>query len=200
MKSESLRLVLASASPRRRDLLAQIGITPDAIAPTDIDETPLKGELPRHYAERVACEKAMVAAKRHPGAVVLVGDTVVAVGRRILPKGETEADARACWKLLSGRKNKVYTAVAVVDAAGKLRHKLSVNVVTLRRLTQAEIDAYIATDDWHGRAGSYSISGKSAVFISYIQGSHSSVMGLPIFETANLLRAAGYPVPLLAHG
>ncbi len=195
-----MKLVLASASPRRRDLLAQIGITPDVIDPTDIDETPLAGELPRHYAERVACEKAMVAAKRHPGCIVLSGDTVVAVGRRILPKGETEADARACWKLLSGRKNRVYSAVAVVDAAGKLRHKLSLNVVSFRKLTADELDAYIATGDWQGKAGAYSVQGSAAIFMSGMQGTQSGVMGLPLFETAHLLRAAGFPVPMLTHG
>lgn len=188
-----MRLILASASPRRRDLLAQIGVAPDAIVPADIDESPRKAELPRPYAARMAAEKAAVVAGLHPGAIILSGDTVVAAGRRILPKTETEAEARLCLSLLSGRRHRVLSAVTLIDADGRARHKMSENVVIFKRLDRAEIDAYIASDEWRGKAGGYAIQGRAAGLIRSIIGSHSAIMGLPLYETRALLRAASFP-------
>ena len=189
-----MRLILASASPRRRDLLGQIGVVPDAVDPADLDEQPLKGELPAAYAARVAADKGLAVAARHPGALVLSGDTVVAAGRRILPKAETAAEARACLHLLSGRRHRVLSAITLIDAAGRARHRLSTNIVAFKRLERAEIDAYIASEEWHGKAGGYAIQGRAAGLIRAIQGSHSAIMGLPLYETRALLKAAGYPL------
>lgn len=189
-----MRLILASASPRRLDLLAQIGVSPDAVDPAHLDEAALKGELPAAYAARVAADKGAMVAARHPGALVLSGDTVVAAGRRILPKAESEAEARTCLQLLSGRRHRVLSAITLIDAEGKARHRLSTNNVTFKRLDRAEIDAYIASEEWHGKAGGYAIQGRAAGFIRAIQGSHSAIMGLPLYETRALLKAAGYPL------
>ena len=189
-----MRLILASASPRRCELLGQIGVSPDAVDPADLDETPLKSELPAAYAARVAAEKGALVAQRHPGTLVLSGDTVVAVGRRILPKAESEAEARECLDLLSGRRHRVFSAITLIDAEGKARHRLSVNSVIFKRLDRAEIDAYIASEEWHGKAGGYAIQGRAAGLIRAIQGSHSAIMGLPLYETRALLKAAGYPL------
>ena len=189
-----MRLILASASPRRRDLLGQIGVVPDAVDPADIDETPLKHETPAAYAARVAADKGALVAARHPGALILSGDTVVAAGRRILPKTEGEEEARACLTLLSGRRHRVFSAITLIDGEGKARHRLSDNIVTFKRLEQAEIDAYIASDEWRGKAGGYAIQGRAAGLIRAIQGSHSAIMGLPLYETRALLKAAGYPL------
>lgn len=189
-----MRLILASASPRRLALLGQIGVVPGAVDPADCDETPLKAELPAAYAARVAADKALVVAARHPGALILSGDTVVAVGRRILPKAESEAEARACLALLSGRRHQVLSAITLIDAAGRARHRLSTNIVTFKRLEQAEIDRYVASDEWRGKAGGYAIQGRAAGLIRAIQGSHSAIMGLPLYETRTLLQAAGYPL------
>lgn len=185
-------LVLASASPRRADLLAQIGVTPDDIDPAHIDETPAKAELPRAYAARMAAEKAAAVAARHPGALVLAGDTVVACGRRILPKAEDEATARSCLELLSGRRHHVLSAITLVDADGGPRHRLSDSIVTFRRLYGSEIDAYLASGEWHGKAGGYAIQGRAAGLIRSLSGSHSGVVGLPLYETRALLMTAGY--------
>ncbi|MCB4861017.1 Maf family protein [Sphingobium sp. PNB] len=189
-----MRLILASASPRRCELLGQIGASPDAVDPADLDETPRKGELPAAYAARVAAEKGALVAGRHPGALVLSGDTVVAAGRRILPKTETEAEARECLQLLSGRRHRVFSAITLIDAEGKARHRLSTNIVTFKRLDRAEIEAYIASEEWRGKAGGYAIQGRAAGLIRAIQGSHSAIMGLPLYETRALLKAAGYPL------
>lgn len=189
-----MRLILASASPRRCELLGQIGVRPDAVDPANLDETPLKGELPAAYAARVAAEKAALVAARHPGALVLSGDTVVAAGRRILPKAETEGEARACLSLLSGRRHRVLSAITLIDGEGRARHRLSTNIVIFKRLERAEIDAYIASEEWHGKAGGYAIQGRAAGLIRAIQGSHSAIMGLPLYETRALLKAAGYPL------
>lgn len=188
------RLILASASPRRVDLLAQIGVTADAIDPADIDETPLKAELPRAYAARMAAEKAAAVAARHPDALVLAGDTVVACGRRILPKAEDEATARACLALLSGRRHHVWSAVTLVGSDGLARNKISNSIVTFKRLTTVEIALYIATSEWHGKAGGYAIQGAAAGLIRALSGSPSGVIGLPLYETRALLLAAGYPL------
>lgn len=187
-----MKLILASASPRRVDLLAQIGVTPDAIDPADIDETPLKGELPADYARRVAADKAAAVAARHPGAVVVAADTVVAAGRRILPKAESEAEARSCLALLSGRRHRTLSAVTVIGTDGRARHRLSTTIVAFKRLSAAEIDAYIASDEWRGKAGGYALQGRAGALIRMVSGSPSGVIGLPVFETRALLEAAGY--------
>lgn len=185
-------LILASASPRRRDLLARLGIEAARVAPADIDETPYKAELPRDYARRMAREKAEAAAASD--GFVLAGDTVVAAGRRILPKAEDEATARRCLALLSGRRHRVLSAVALRAPDGTMREKLNETSVRFKRLSDEELDAYIATGEWHGKAGGYAIQGAAEGLIAAIQGSHSSVVGLPLFETRALLKAAGFPI------
>ena len=179
-------LVLASASPRRRDLLMQIGIVPDRIVSTDVDETPLPAEQPRVCAVRLARAKA--AAVDAPGCLVLAADTVVAAGRRILPKAENETDARACLGLLSGRRHRVFTAVVLRSALGRRSERIAVTIVSFARLTPQQIDAYVASGEWQGKAGGYAIQGVAAAFIRSLSGSHSNVVGLPLFETAQLLR------------
>ena len=186
------RLILASASPRRRELLARLGLTPDAIAPADIDETPFRAELPRDYAKRMAREKALAAASDE--AHVLAGDTVVAAGRRILPKAEDEATARRCLELLSGRRHTVLSAIALRAPDGTLREKLSETAVKFKRLSAEEIDAYIASGEWDGKAGGYAIQGAAEGLVSWLQGSHSGVVGLPLYETRILLKSAGFPL------
>ncbi len=184
-----MRLVLASSSPRRLELLARIGVTPDTVVPADIDETPRKGELPEPYARRMAEEKA--AAVVRPGCLVLAADTVVAAGRRILPKTETEAEARAALELLSGRRHRVHSAVTLVDAEGRARHRLSTSTVAFKRLGEDEIGAYLAAGEWRGKAGGYAIQGRAEALVRQISGSFSGIMGLPVYETRTLLRAAG---------
>lgn len=185
-------LILASASPRRRELIARLGLTPDAIAPADIDEAPARGELPRDYAKRMAREKAEAAAS--DSGFVLAGDTVVAAGRRILPKAEDEATARKCLELLSGRRHRVLSAIAVRAPDGSMRERLSETVVIFKRLSAEEIDAYIASGEWGGKAGGYAIQGIAEGLIRRIQGSHSGVVGLPLYETRALLKAAGFQI------
>ncbi|WP_207456607.1 Maf family protein [Azospirillum sp. SYSU D00513] len=194
------RLVLASASPRRLDLLRQIGIVPDAVDPADIDETPRPAELPNLHALRLAGEKAAAVAARQDGALVLAADTVVACGRRILPKAETEAQARECLELLSGRRHRVFGGMVLLvpGAAGEAPRRLERTVrtdVTFKVLARAEIDSYIASGEWQGKAGGYAIQGRAAGLIRYIGGSYSNVVGLPLFELSALLRGAGYPLP-----
>lgn len=186
------RLVLASASPRRRELLARLGVTPEAICAADIDETPAKAEPPRVYARRMAREKALaiLGSDTH----ILAGDTVVSCGRRILPKAEDEATARTCLKLLSGRRHRVLSAIALRHPDGTLHERLSETVVRFKTLTAEEIDGYIASDDWNGKAGGYAIQGRAEGLIAWIQGSHSAVVGLPLFEARALLKAAGFPL------
>ena len=186
------RLVLGSASPRRLELLAQLGLKPDVVRPADIDETPLKGELPRPYCNRVTLEKARAIA-RAPGEVVLTADTTVAVGRRILGKPEDRAEANAFLRLLSGRRHRVITSVAVIDDAST-RTRDVVTTVRMSRLSEAELSAYLDTKDWEGKAGAYAIQGPAAAFIPWISGSYTAVMGLPVHETARLLAAAGIGV------
>lgn len=184
-------LILASASPRRLELLARLGITPAAIDPADIDEMPGKGELPRPHAERLAREKCAAVAARHPGVVVLAADTVVGVGRRILPKAEDEATARACLRMLSGRRHRVTTAVAVADATGQIRQRTSDTIVTFHRLDTAAIDELIAAGDWRGKAGGYALQGSAEAYVRWLSGNWSGVVGLPLAETRALLKAAG---------
>jgi septum formation protein len=175
-------------------LLARIGIVPDAVVPADIDESPLRGERPRPHAIRLAAQKARAAAALRPDAVVLAGDTVVGLGARILPKAEDEATARTCLTLLSGRRHRVYSAVAVMTPDGTLRDALSETIVRFKRLTTQDIDAYLAGGEWHGKAGGYAIQGSAEGFCAWLSGSHSGVVGLPLFETRRLLRAAGVPL------
>ena len=185
-------LVLASASPRRRELIGRLGLTPDRVAAADIDETPARAELPRDYARRMAREKALAAAD--PLAHVLAGDTVVAVGRRILPKAEDAPTARTCLGLLSGRRHRVLSAIALLAPDGTLRERLSETVVRFKPLSPDEIDAYLASGEWHGKAGGYAIQGSAEGLIAWISGSHSGVVGLPLFDTRALLRAAGFAI------
>ena len=180
-------IVLASASPRRVQLLAQLGITPSAIIPADIDETPLQGESPRAYVARIARSKAQKIADLHPGTRILSADTVVALGRRILPKAEDEATARHCLALLSGRRHRVLTCVCVMDETGTLRQKTVTTIVRFACIHTAMLDRYIASGEWQGKAGGYGIQGLAAAFIPFISGSYSNVVGLPLFETAALL-------------
>ena len=187
-------LILASASPRRLDLLRQVGFEPATIDPADIDETPRAREEPRAYALRVAQAKLSAVAPRHPDATVLAADSVVAVGRRILPKAETEAEARRCLALLSGRRHRVLGAIAVIVmgavAGGKVRTRLVETVVRFKRLSAADIDGYIQSGEWRGKAGGYAIQGRAAEFVAFLSGSYSNVVGLPLFETVALLKAA----------
>lgn len=185
-------LILASASPRRRELLARLGIEPARVVAADIDETPGKAELPRVYAARMAREKAVAAAEAN--AYVLAGDTVVAAGRRILPKADDEATARACLELLSGRRHRVLSAVALRAPDGTLRERLSETQVRFKRLSPQEIASYLAGGEWRGKAGGYAIQGSAEGLIAWLAGSHSGVVGLPLFETRALLRAAGFDI------
>ena len=183
--------ILASASPRRRELLARLGLEPARIVAPAIDETPLPGELPRAHAIRLAGEKARAAAALAPGAFILAGDTVVGVGRRILPKAEDEATARTCLALISGRRHRVFSAVALAAPDGTIREALSETALRFKRLSDREIDAYIAGGEWRGKAGGYAIQGVAEGFCLWLAGSHSGVMGLPLYETRKLLIAAG---------
>jgi septum formation protein len=182
-------LVLASASPRRLELLRQIGIEPIKIDPADTDETPRRDEPARAYAERMARAKLAVVAPRHPQALVLAADSVVAVGRRILPKAETKDEALSCLKLLSGRRHKVVGGLALAVPGGKVRTRLVETVVRFKRLEPKEVEAYVASGEWQGKAGGYAIQGRAAEFVAFISGSYSNVVGLPLFETAALLRS-----------
>ncbi|MDX9863036.1 MAG: nucleoside triphosphate pyrophosphatase [Rhodospirillales bacterium] len=189
---EKALFVLASASPRRRDLLAQVGLSPDRIVPAEVDERPRPRELPREVASRLAEAKARAVAGRFPGAFVLGADTVVACGRRVLPKAEEEGEARACLELLSGRRHRVLGGVAVIDPAGRMVGRLVTTAVTFKRLAPTEIDHYIASGEWQGKAGGYAIQGLAALYVRQIVGSYSNVVGLPLFETAALLKGLGY--------
>lgn len=189
------RLVLASASPRRLDLLAQIGISPDLVEAAEIDETPLKDETPRLLANRLARAKAAKVAELHPGAFVLAADTVVAVGRRILPKAEGPDQVRGCLGLLSGRAHKVLTAVAVQAPDGRLAGRLTETRLHLKRLTSREVDAYVASGEGLGKAGGYGIQGHAGAFVMSLEGSYPSVVGLPLYETLNLLTGLGFTRP-----
>ena len=184
------RLILASASPRRRQLLDQIGVTPDAVQPADIDETPREGERPRAYAERLGIEKAQ--AVHQSGQYTLAGDTVVALGRRILPKAETEQEVRDCLALVSGRAHHVMTSVCLIGPDGAMAHRLSDTRVIVKRLSLSEVDAYIASGEGIGKAGGYAIQGLFGAHIKQISGSYTGVMGLPVHAAAQLLNGLGY--------
>jgi septum formation protein len=188
------RLVLASASPRRLALLRQIGIEPDGVVPADIDEAPLRGEMPRVLAGRLACAKAAAVAGFARGSLVIGADTVVACGRRVLPKAEDEPSARRCLEQLSGRRHRVYGGICIVGGEGRVVSRVVTTIVQFKRLERQEIDTYIAHGEWRGKAGGYAIQGCAATFVRRLSGSHSNVVGLPLFETAALLRGLGYPV------
>ena len=185
-------LVLASASPRRLELLRQVGIEPGVVESAEIDETPLKRELPRDHAARLAAAKAEAVAARHPGAFVLAADTVVALGRRILPKAEDAAAAGRCLALLSGRRHRVLGGVAVIAPDGRRAARLVATAVKVKRLTDLEIAAYLASGEWRGKAGGYAIQGRAAAFIPWINGSYPNVVGLPLAETVALLTGLGW--------
>ena len=197
------KLVLASASPRRLALLQQIGLEPDHVLPADLDETPKPRELPRALALRLSREKAQSAAQlaaKHPqltGAFVLAADTIVAVGRRILPKCEELEEARNCLTLLSGRTHRVLTGVALLTPHGVVRQRVVESRVTFKRLSEPDITAYLASQEWHGKAGGYAIQGLAGAFVVQLIGSYPSVVGLPLYETAALLSGEGFP--FLAH-
>ena len=187
-------LILASSSPRRLELLARIGLVPDAIVAPDVDEAPLPAELPRPYVARIARAKAEAVAAAHPGTVVLAGDTSIAVGRRILGKPADDADLAAMLGLLSGRRHHCLSAVCVIDAAGQRRERLSDTVIAFRQLTPAMIAAYVAGGEGRGKAGGYAIQGRAEAWVRHMAGSHSGVVGLPLGETRALLIAAGLPL------
>lgn len=184
-----MKLILGSASPRRLELLGQLGVVPDRVRPADIDETPRPAELPRPYCARMAAEKAAVF-DLAPDEIVLAADTTVALGRRILGKPEDVEQARAFLSKLSGRRHQVISALTLRTSA-KTWHRDCVTIVKLKHLSESEISDYLATGDWQGKAGGYAIQGPAAAFIPWIQGSYSGVMGLPLAETAAVLQAAG---------
>lgn len=185
-------LVLASASPRRLELLRQVGLEPCAIDPADVDERPLRGETPAPHARRLAIAKAEAVAVRHPGTIVLGADTVVACGRRILPKAEDEQEVRRCLALLSGRRHRVLGAVCITGPEATRRQALVTSIVGFKRLSAAEIEAYIASGEWRGKAGGYAIQGRASAFVAFLSGSYSNVVGMPLYETVNLLKGAGW--------
>ncbi|MGY9000229.1 MAG: Maf family protein [Rhodospirillales bacterium] len=185
-------LILASASPRRVDLLRQIGIVPDSIIPADINEVPLKSELPRQLVRRLAHSKASLIARSHPEVFILAADTVVACGRRIIPKAVTQEEASAFLKLLSGRRHRVISGLAIVSPDGKVHQRIVETAVTFKRLSSKELDTYLASSEWRDKAGAYAIQGLAAKFVSALNGSYSNVVGLPLFETSQLLSGLGF--------
>jgi len=197
--STSAKLVLASGSPRRIELLQQAGIEPDRVLPSDIDETPHRAEHPRSLAKRLSTQKAQAAhatlAKESGSdpAFVLAADTVVAVGRRVMPKAETLDEAEYCLRFLSGRSHRVYTGLAMFAPDGKLRQRLVETRVRFKRLSRQEIDAYLASGEWRGKAGGYAVQGLAGAFVVKLVGSYSNIVGLPLYETVGLLTADGYP-------
>jgi septum formation protein len=194
-KGIKTKLILASASPRRRDLLAQAGIDPDIIDPCDIDEEFLKGETPLPHVKRLALEKAQAAAAKHKGAFVLAADTIVALGNRVLGKPADEKEARNFLERLSGRRHKVITSVVLAGPDGKISQKTVTTSVAFKRLTDKEIDWYLASEEWYGKAGGYAIQGHAGAFVKAINGSYTNVVGLPLLETLSLLVGRGYPWP-----
>ena len=194
------KLVLASASPRRIELLQQAGIEPDRLIPADVDETPLRAEHPRSLAKRLSrakAERALAVLKEDgetESTFVVAADTVVAVGRRILPKAELIDEASNCLRLLSGRSHRVYTGLAVIAPSGKLRQKLVETRVRFKRLSREDIDSYLASGEWRGKAGAYAVQGYAGAFIVKLNGSYTNIVGLPLHETMNLLIGAGYPI------
>jgi septum formation protein len=198
--SDRARLVLASASPRRLQLLGQVGIEPDKLLPADVDESPLRNELPRSLAKRLAHTKAEVArhsAERDPAlaeAFILAADTIVAVGRRVLPKPEFTDEAAACLRLLSGRAHRVYGGICLITPKGQARTRLVETRIRFKRLSREEIETYLASGEWEGKAGGYAIQGRAGGFVTRLIGSYTNVVGLPLYETMTLLSGEGYPV------
>lgn len=188
-----MKLVLGSSSPRRLELLGRLGVKPDRIISPDIDETPRPGELPRDYVVRMAREKA-AAITREANEILVAGDTTVAVGRRILGQAADETEQRRFLELLSGRRHHVLSSVCVIDRAGTARTRLSDSIVRFKRFHPSEIDAYVASGEGEGKAGGYAIQGQAEALVLRISGSHSGIMGLPLYETRNLLIASGYPL------
>jgi septum formation protein len=186
------KLILASASPRRLDLLRQIGIEPDLDDPAEIDETPQKAEAPAKHALRLALEKAAAVAARRPGDFVLAADTVVACGTRILPKAEDEATAKRCLELISGRRHRVYGGIALIAPDGRSAARVAESTVIFKRLSPPEIDAYLASAEWHGKAGGYAIQGRAAAYIRFMSGSYSNIVGLSLYDTRQLLAGFGW--------
>ena len=186
------KLILASASPRRLDLLRQADIVPDMVAPADIDETILKNELPVAYARRISAAKADKVAALHPDSFVLAADTVVAVGRRILPKAESDAEAAAFLRLMSGRRHRVMTSVSLALPGGRRKNFIVTSSVKFKPLSESEIAAYVAAGDWKGKAGAYGVQGFAATFISFMSGSYTNIVGLPLYETVKALKDNGY--------
>ena len=193
MSGASPKLILASASPRRLDLLAQIGIVPDEVRPADINEDPIAGELPKGHALRLVREKAIKVASENTDAIILAADTVVGVGRRILPKTETVDEARKCLELMSGRGHRVFTGIAAIKANGELTSRVVETRLKMKRLSEADLKQYLDSGEWQGKAGGYGIQGLAGAYISSLIGSYTNVVGLPLFETRNLLTGAGYP-------
>jgi septum formation protein len=200
MADTRVKLVLASASPRRLTLLDRVGLTPDLLNPTDIDETPLKRETPRRLSIRLAEEKAKAATVAPrvqalgAGVFIVSADTVVGLGRRILPKAETREEAAACLGLLSGRSHWVYSTVCLIAPNGRKTTRCCETKVRFKRLSREDIESYLKSDEWRGKAGGYAIQGRAEAFVRNLTGSYSSVMGLPLYETVHLLEGAGYPV------
>lgn len=188
-------LVLASASPRRLELLRQIGLEPDLIEAAEIDESPLKDETPRQLAQRLATEKAAAIAVQRGDAYILAADTVVALGRRVLPKAEDAAEVRTCLRLLSGRAHRVLTGLCVIAPDGRRAGRLVESRVRFRRLTEADIERYLASGEGLGKAGGYAIQGRAGAFVSVLHGSYSGVVGLPLYEALNALSGVGYRAP-----
>ena len=195
-----MKLVLASASPRRLQLLERVGLTPDLLNPADVDELPHKRETPRALSIRLAREKAeharMMPLVREmgPNAFILAADTVVGLGRRILPKAETEDEARDCLSLLSGRSHWVYSTVCLIAPGNRISTRCVETKLRFKRLSREDVDSYIASGEWRGKAGGYAIQGRAEAFVRMLTGSHSAVIGLPLYETVHLLEGAGYPV------
>ena len=192
LDKSSPEFILASASPRRVELLRQISIVPDHILPAEIEETPLKNEQPRELVARLAVAKAAAIAKDYPDAYVLAADTVVACGRRILPKAETSDDARALLEMLSGRRHRVIGGVSIFAPAGASSARVVETAVTFKRLSSAELDNYLASDEWRDKAGAYAIQGLAARFVCSLNGSYSNVVGLPLYETSQMLSGLGF--------
>ena len=190
----SQKLILASASPRRKDLLAQINITPDAIIPADIDEDALKSELPQQTAQRLSEQKAQKIAQENSDSFILAADTVVACGRRELPKAETDKQALYCLNMLSGRRHKIYGGIAIIAPGKKPISRLVTTTVTFKKLTSQEIDFYVQSKDWQGKAGGYGIQGYAQAFVKQINGSYSNIVGLSLYDTLNMLHGAGYVI------
>lgn len=195
-----MHFILASSSPRRLALLKDIGIVPDRIVAADIDETPRKGELPRQLAVRLALEKLQAVSAQEADGIILAADTVVGVGRRVLPKAETDDDVRRCWRLLSGRRHHVYTGVAVRLPDGRIRQRQADSIVTFQRVGEAEIKAYVQSREGLGKAGGYAIQGRAAAHIRFISGSYSNIVGLPLFDVAQMIRCALYSNEALGDG